>query len=219
MVEVAGVSLEVALMSAQRSPYAHDPSLRGHESASEPIDAIVGLVARAQRGDADAFASIYSQRVKAVSKYLGSIIRDHDRADDIAADTFLVAWRKLPSLRDRPRFDSWLFRIARNLAINELKRHRVIPLSTELDPIDEHRLGSPVAIFESQADAATVRSAIERLSANQPSVLQLRFYNELPHAVTAQRTGKSEEAVRALQYRALGRLRHLFSEIEPARAG
>ena len=208
-------------MNQRQRPYEqhHSAPRDGKPVGAEPIDAIVWLVARAQRGDSDAFATIYAQRVGALSRYLRGILRDPDRADDIAADTFLTAWRKLPSLRDRARFDPWLFRIARNLALNDLKRYRVVPLTPELDPVDESRLGSPVAILERQADASSVRSAVARLSDDQRAVLQLRFFDELPYALIAQRTGKSEEAVRALQYRALGRLRRLLHPDAPARAG
>ena len=54
------------------------------------------LVASARAGDRDAFATFYSQRVGAVSRYIGAILRDVDRTEDVTAQTFLRAWNALP---------------------------------------------------------------------------------------------------------------------------
>lgn len=178
--------------------------------ASAAGSSALELVERAQAGDHEAFAQLYRQRLGIVTRHLTAILRDADRADDAAAETFLVAWRQLSTLRRPDRFDAWMFRIARNLAMNELKRQRALPLTDVFEPPDENRLNSPTAVLEGRMDAQAVGDAMQKLSEDQRAVLVMRFVHELPHARIATMTGKSEEAVRALQYRALNRLRQLM---------
>jgi RNA polymerase sigma-70 factor (ECF subfamily) len=62
----------------------------------------------------------------------GLLVGDQDIGEELTHDTFLKAWQELPRLRDAARFDSWLYRIARNLAWNWLQRQRIVqwlPLS------------------------------------------------------------------------------------------
>jgi RNA polymerase sigma-70 factor (ECF subfamily) len=172
--------------------------------------AFARLVERARAGDGDAFGAIYRLRVRDVIRYVASIVRDRDRVEDVVSQTFVLAWRDIPRLRQADRFDAWLFRIAHNQAMSDLRRRPVAPLEAAAEPADDSRGASPVALVEAGADADAVRDALARLPEIQRSVLVMRFLLELPHADVARELGKTEEAVRALQYRALVRMRQLM---------
>lgn len=90
--------------------------------AQQATEAQDELVQRAQQGDLDAYGALYKTRVDGLSRYVGAILRDVDRTEDVVAQSFMLAWRDLPKLRDPRRFDAWLFRIAHNQAMNEFKR-------------------------------------------------------------------------------------------------
>ena len=94
----------------------------------------VELVEQAQRGDDSAFEALYRSRVQAVFRYAKSIVRNPTVAEDVTAQTFLQAWKALARLRQPERFDSWLFRIAHNVAISEVKRS---PQAANLDETPE----------------------------------------------------------------------------------
>ena len=168
------------------------------------------LVERARAGDEDAFASIYRARVRDVVRYVSSILRAPDQVEDVVSQTFVLAWRDVPRLRQPERFDAWLFRIAHNQAISELRRRPSTPLDAAPEPVDDSRDASPSALAEAGADAEAVREALTRLPEVQRSVLVMRFLLDLPHVEVARQLGKTEEAVRALQYRALIRMRELM---------
>ena len=143
---------------------------------------------------------------------MGAILQDIDLAEDVAAQTFLSAWQHLPTLRRPARFDAWLFRIAHHQALNELRKRRpTTPLDDLPELADPDRLSSPTDLLDGKIDRETLWHALLRLPEMQREVLVLRFLEELPHARIAAQLGKSEEAVRALQYRALNRLRELIN--------
>ena len=172
--------------------------------------AFVRLVERAREGDEDAFAAIYRARVRDVIRYVGSLVRDTHRVEDVVSQTFVLAWRDIPRLRQPERFEAWLFRIAHNQAMSDLRRRPTAPLEAAPEPADESRDASPAALVEADADAVAVRDALARLPEVHRTVLVMRFLLDLPHAEVARELGKSEEAVRALQYRALVRMRDLM---------
>lgn len=190
------------------SPTRTEPDASG--TPEEGAAAFVRLVERAREGDEEAFAAIYQARVRDVIRYATSIVRDPHRVEDVVSQTFVLAWRDVPRLRQADRFDAWLFRIAHNQAMSDLRRRPAAPLEAAPEPIDESRAASPAALAEAEADADAVREALALLPEVQRSVLVMRFLRDLPHADVARQLGKSEEAVRALQYRALVRMRELM---------
>ena len=135
---------------------------------------------------------------------------DLDRTEDAVAQTFLLAWRDLPKLRKGGSFQSWLFRIAHNCAMSELRRRPNVSLEEAAEPRDESRFSSPLAAAEARADAAAVQRALLKLPHDQRAVLVLRCLRDLTHAEVAEEVGKSEEATRALQYRALRRMKDVI---------
>ena len=171
--------------------------------ASEPT---ADLIRRAQARDRDAFASLYKSRVESVSRYASTILRHAPTAEDVVSETFIQAWIKLPSLRDTGRFDAWLFRIAHRKCLDELRKARPEPLSATYDRIDAAPDRTPDGFVERAADQQFMRRAMQQLSDEQREVVVLRFLYDLPHDEVARIMGKNA-AVRALQYRALGRLR------------
>jgi RNA polymerase sigma-70 factor (ECF subfamily) len=72
------------------------------------------LVARAQRGDRDAFSTLIVRHAPSVLSVAWRMVGDRTLADDIAQETFLAAFRALPGFRAEARFSTWLYRIAVN---------------------------------------------------------------------------------------------------------
>lgn len=166
------------------------------------------LVMRAREGDRDAFAQIFRLRFETLRRYVGSIVRDGDRTQDVMAETFADAWRDLPKLRDPERFDGWLLRIAHRRAIDELRSYRpVTALDAAGDLPDERRDTSPEAMAEAAADAERVLGALAGLPDAQREVVTLRHLHDLSYERIARQMGRSNDAVRQLHQRAMGRLR------------
>lgn len=167
-------------------------------------------VERAARGDATAIGDLYRRYAPAIFRYLFYRLGDRDVAEDLTSEVFVRALEALPRYRVRGRpFSAWLYRIARARVADHYRgrrRHPLVPLvpDTPADGAD------PDAQAESQLTAAALRRAIVQLTPLQQQVVVLRFLEGLSHRAVAQIVGRSEGAVRVLQYRALAALRRLL---------
>ncbi len=113
------------------------------DEPAPPADRVRDLVLRAQARDRDAFATLYTLRFRDVARYVTAILGRVDQAEDVVAQTFLLAWKNLPTLRRPERFDAWLFRIAHHQAINEFRRPRHQAIEDVAEPADPSPLSTP----------------------------------------------------------------------------
>ena len=142
------------------------------------------LIDRARNGDLDAFEAIVRARMDAVYRLTNAILGDEADARDAAQETFVLAWRELPRLRDSEKFEAWLQRIAVNAARMTLRargrrRVREIP-SSQVDALAGH-----VATDPAGADAARLGAALERLDVDQRAILVLHHLDGRPLAELA----------------------------------
>jgi RNA polymerase sigma-70 factor (ECF subfamily) len=143
------------------------------------------LIDRARNGDLDAFETIVRARMDAVYRLTSAILGDEADARDAAQETFVLAWRELPRLREAAKFEAWLQRVAVNSARMTLRargrrRIREIP-SSQVDAMAGH-----VATDDSAgADAARLAAALERLDVDQRAILVLHHLEGRPLAELA----------------------------------
>jgi RNA polymerase sigma-70 factor (ECF subfamily) len=107
-------------------------------------------------------------------------------------------------------FQAWLYRIARNLAVDHLRR----AMSRETTPLDMELRDnglSPAALVAQRLESEALAQALRHLPESQGDVLVLRFIAGMPIAEVALALDKSESAVKALQARGLERLQRLLT--------
>jgi RNA polymerase sigma-70 factor (ECF subfamily) len=176
---------------------------------SSPRDGAGARLAEAARsGSSAAWQELYDRFFPKMYAYAYRRIGDSASAEDIAGEVFLEAYRRRKSFQYRGvPISAWLYRIAHNLSTNHLRRRNRIrfqPLGDE-EPRDEFKA-------EDHEDAITTRdevtAALRRLTPEQRHVVVLRFMEGMSRADVAFATGKSLEAVKALQHRALTSLRY-----------
>jgi len=168
------------------------------------------LLARALAGDAAAFGDLYERYLDAIHNFVFYRMNGQEEAEDLTEAIFLRAWQALD--KNPPReapFRLWLYRIAHNAIVDHyrLRKDQVsLESATHLsDPVE-----GPEAFVTRQERTDTLKQMIQQLKEDHQQVLSCRFIIGLSHAETAVVMDRSEEAVRALQYRALGALRNLM---------
>jgi RNA polymerase sigma factor (sigma-70 family) len=149
-------------------------------------------------GDRDAFRQIV-ERYQAMVCALGlSACGDIGRSEDIAQEVFVVAWRRLPELREPEKLRAWLAGIARNLIHNAFRRQRRTPFATaeELSPETPAEVQSPRDHAISRDESALMWSAIEGIPEIYRETMVLFYREQRSVPAVAQAQEISEEVVR-----------------------
>lgn len=181
------------------------------ETPAEPEPAVVELVARAQGGDAEAFGLLYDRYLDLVYRYVYYRVGSKALAEDLVSETFLRALRRIGSFEWQGRdFAAWLITIARNIVADHYKSGRFRLEITTADMLDADRAtdGPENEVLEGITNV-TLLEAVKKLNGEQQECVVLRFLQGLSVLETAQAMGKTEGAIKALQYRAvrtLGRM-------------
>jgi RNA polymerase sigma-70 factor (ECF subfamily) len=169
------------------------------------------LVARAIKGDREAFGRLYEIYLDPIYRYLYYRVSIKEDAEDLTELVFLKAWENLEGYRPQGvGFRSWLYRIAHNALIDHYRARR------DLDPLDErHAIQDARSDVEERlvADEEIDRlaRAIVKLEPDHQHVLVLRFIEGLKPGEVADILNQSEGAVRVVQHRALKALAGLMA--------
>jgi RNA polymerase sigma-70 factor (ECF subfamily) len=187
--------------------------------ATRPPRQDTDLVARLQRGDADAFEVLvreHSGRLLAVARRFLS--NEHD-AQDALQDAFICAFRAIGTFEARAQLHTWLHRIVVNSALMKLRERRRKPEESIEDLLpafqaDGHQVAESRdwsdAVLERKESAGVVRAAIERLPEQYRTVLMLRDIEERDTAEAAALLGTSSNVVKVRLHRARQALRTLL---------
>lgn len=168
------------------------------------------LVTQALAGDVAAFGDLYERYLDEIYHYIYYRVSSKQEAEDLSEAVFLRAWQALDDNppRDVP-FLLWLYRIARNAVVDHY-RTRKDRVGLEAAAHIADPLEGPEEIVASWEGITELRRAMRQLSEDHQEVLICRFIVGLSHAETATVMTRSEQAVRALQYRAIVVLRNLL---------
>ena len=126
-----------------------------------------------------------------------SIILTHDDADDVLQNTFLKAWKNLPTFEGRSRLSTWLYRIAINEALDFLRRQKATTLaSADADLSIANQLMAD-DYFDGDRSQALLQQAIAMLPDVQRTVFTLRYYDEMKYSEISELLGTSEGSLKA----------------------
>ncbi|MDX6406233.1 MAG: polymerase sigma-70 factor, subfamily [Blastocatellia bacterium] len=166
------------------------------------------LVESAQR-DPARFGDLYEHYFELVYAYVVRRTRDRNEAEDLTAEVFHKALRSLPRFKwTGAPFAAWLFRIASNMISDRAKRavREGILGSDQSDP-EIRAPQSQQADLEQSEDSAALFRLVDRLAEDQRLVLRMRFAEERSISEIAHTLGRSEGAIKQLQFRALENVR------------
>ncbi|HEV7905604.1 MAG TPA: sigma-70 family RNA polymerase sigma factor [Pyrinomonadaceae bacterium] len=193
-VEATGGMLQV-VMGTDMSATASTPQLE--------ISADAALVTAVRAGDRDAFGRLYDAYSRMVHGILLARV-PYGEVDDLVQDVFLVALRKIDSLRDANAFGPWLAMITRNRAMDFHRRSRDTAELT--DDLPAANVAAP------EAEATEVLNLIRLLPEAYREPLILRFVEGMTGPEIAQRTGLAPASVRVNIHRGMKLLRERLGE-------
>ncbi len=181
------------------------PLTRSDEEANERL-----LVIAAQ-ADPEKFADLYEINFERVYAFIARRVHNREEVEDLTSEVFRKALANLTRYKSRGApFAAWLFRIAANLIADRAKSSS---REQELDVIDEPvNSGEQQLVLEAVECQARLFRSVRQLPADQQRVIEMRFAEERSIREIAQELGRTEGAVKQLQFRGLQNLRSSLSE-------
>src|SRR4051794_6416913 len=156
---------------------------------------VARAVARAKDGDSEAIRFLYIRYADNVYGYVRSIVRDEHEAEDVTQHVFAKLLTVIVKYEERSvPFSAWILRVARNVAVDHMRRSRAIPCEEVhgLDEIDES--GGSDRLHG-------LSDALSKLPEEQRSVLMLRHLVGLLPGEIAEELGRSEGSIHGLHHR------------------
>jgi RNA polymerase sigma-70 factor (ECF subfamily) len=167
------------------------------------------IMRRFRSGDPDAVRQLYARYGRAVFTVAYRSLGDHAMADEVVQETFLKAWRAAARFEEGRDPGPWLYAIARRAAVDMYRRER--RHSHERD--DQTEMVALPPSFEGAWEAWEVRSALDQLTHDERTVIELTHYLGHTQSEAAEELGVPVGTVKSRSHRAHKRLAGLLSHV------
>ncbi len=175
-------------------------------------DQDAALMLRVKRGDSEAFAELVNKYKQPVMNVIYRVLRDPTEAEDLAQNVFVQVYKSADRYKASARFTTWLFTIARNLCLNEIRRRSRHPADSlegshsdsEDQPtrqFEDPKTASPPDTLLSRELEQKVEQALAELPENQRTAIVLCRQEELSYEEIAEVLGCSLSATKSLIHR------------------
>lgn len=188
---------------------AHDPTL---SVLSTEAEWFVEVVRTAQTGNMAAFDTLYQHYNARICTYLARMVGNDEEGRDLAQETFIKVWHALAKIHDAAQFESWLYRIATNTAIDHL-RHRKFrwPLLKNSDEVSQYmRIAGPEVQVE---EAELIKLALAQLSPQYRACLLLQHVAGFTQREIAKSLNLSEKSISIYISRGCEQFRQAYARL------
>ncbi len=179
---------------------------------------LANLLARSALGERRSFERLYRHTAAQLFGLVLRIVKNHETADEVLQESFVKIWNRAGDFSpERASAMTWMGTIARNQAIDTIRRGRQQPVLHE-QPVDElHWLADAAPGPEDEAAQArqnqALRECLDRLEGSQRDAVLLAYFSGLTHDELAGRLDKPLGTVKSWIRRGLQRLRHCLETL------
>ena len=152
------------------------------------------------------FENLVREHIGAVYRFSYGFVRDKPDAEDITQEAFVKAWRNLRKFDPQKNFRNWIFEIAKNTALDFIKKKKTVPLPDVL--VDQ--ADSPFELSANLEEAGVIRQAIQKLGPVYQEVVRFYDYDDYTFREIAEITGQSLNTIKSRYRRGIARLRSLL---------
>ncbi len=166
------------------------------------------LVEEGKRGETAALQAIYDEFSARIFNFLYRVLGSRDDAEDVAQQTFLLAFRQLGTLRDPAQLESWIYRIARNEVYQRFRKKKVGSLDDEENDGDVQGLveqglhAQPEKLLLNEELRQVLQAVLDNLPVKLREVFVLAVVQEIRYQDIAEIVGRSLLSVKTDIYRA-----------------
>ena len=168
------------------------------------------LVIRARDGDAGAFGEIYDLYIDRIYRHVYYRVGTREDAEDLTQQVFMNAWKAIGKYKiTASPFLAWLMTISHNTIVNHYRAKKLDVYNEEIILKDPGN--NPEKMAEMSYEQERLRDVILRLPEDQQRVVLMYFLEGFSHREIADSLGKTEGAVRVIQYRALKKIQGIMN--------
>lgn len=189
--------------AAARTPLGND--------LNAPLDDVV-LMERIAGGDPGAYRELVQRHLRGVHVFVYRMLGNRAEAEEVCQESFLRLWKQASTYVPRAKPSTWLYRIAHNLAIDQLRRRRR-DVGEGVDELPAS--GRPSLHLHDKQVAEAVQRALEALPERQRAAISLVHYQGMSNAEAAEVLGVKLRALESLLARGRRLLRELLAAYEP----
>ena len=167
------------------------------------------IMVEVAEGNLSAFKTLVELHHKSLISFIARFTGDRDSAEDIAQEVFLRVFKAAKDYKPQAKFKTWLFTIATNLCLNEIRDNKSSSKFVDLSDLHEQEYPiiapeafSPQKAAENAELSKAVRKAIRSLPGNQRTAILLRQYNDFSYNEISKIMGLSISAIESLIQRA-----------------
>lgn len=177
------------------------------------------LVNLAKTGDQRAFTALYQKYESAIFNYVYRTMGDRQDALDMTQDTFLKAYKALPKTSDDLRLEAWLYRIASNVCLDELRHRKLVKWTPWADFVTVFH-PSQVAKDNPEKDVIHTENTeevlliLEEMHPKYRMALILREYHDLSYDEITEVLGTTKASVKSTLFRAREKFRQVYAKVE-----
>jgi RNA polymerase sigma-70 factor (ECF subfamily) len=197
------------------------------DTEAPAADADARLMLQFQAGDLAAFELLFSRHSRSIVNFAYRFVRNREVAEELAQDVFIKVYDAARNYRAEAKFTTWLYRIATNVCLNEIRRpyfrapHQSLDTPASDDPddrppeVEDVSRPSPETELERRGLRDLLKRALAALPEKQRVAFILNKYQELSYAETADVMRTSEKAVKSLIHRAKEALAERLAALVP----
>jgi RNA polymerase sigma-70 factor, ECF subfamily len=206
------LAIRAGLGKKQRNLALEPVFVKLQTAMANPTDPDAALMLRVKQGDRDAFEALVEKYKQPIMNLVYRTLRDRDEAEDLAQHVFLQVYKSAHRYRISAKFSTWIFTIARNLALNEIRRRSRHPAES-LDvsypdqdaqplrqPEDTRNFGPGETLMHEELQEK-IEEALDNLPENQRTAILLCRRDELSYEEIAGILGCSLSATKSLIHR------------------
>jgi len=169
------------------------------------------LIRKYLKGDESSLEVLVQKYMSHIYGFLFKYVKDEAVAQDLTQEVFLKVWKNLKKIEKNKNFKSWLYTVAKNTALDYIKKKKAVPLSYFEDETGKNVLTerltdkgrSPSQLYELKENKAVFLSAIENLSIKYKTVLSLYYYEYLNFREIAEKLKKPINTIKSRHRRGL----------------
>lgn len=178
--------------------------------ARAPVDSTDDVVALARSGDHEAFRLLFDRYARPVTSFIFDMVGQREIAEELAQETFVRAYRGLPTMREETKLSTWLFGIAKNVAYESLRARRrrtMVGIEEIADVPDSGSRQRPQDELLNKELGGVIQRALAALDEDKRTVFTLKIFQQKSYEEIAEITGFSVPKLKTDLHRARAEMR------------